>query len=245
MDPNERQEALILLDIGGNTTLVRSYFERKTRKVVSVSINNELPHTINLICYFHMLKYISTKISSYSCSQDQKKEQMKLTKKAVYSHSAQKLNETMKHLEDLLPQFHEHMSKNWLSCKQSWCTYEQKDLFKMFNTTTNRIEAHHRVLKLYLKSSASLERMYTSLNTSEHSSILQPFFKHCTSFAAHKIAEEYKRASSRSYQIIKLDDGFKVCGTMVCVIPQLMSSCICSFFSAMNLSCHYLIHLLV
>ena len=134
---------------------------------------------------------------------------------------------------------------DWLSCKQSWCTYEQKDLFTMFNTTTNRIEAHHRVLKLYLKSSASLERMYTSVNTSDHSSILQPFFKHCTSFAAHKIAKEYKRASSRSYQIIKLDDGFKVCGTMVCIIPQLMSSCTCSFFSAMKLPCHHLIHLLV
>ena len=84
-----------------------------------VSINDELPHTVNLLCHFHMLKYICTKISSYSCSQDQKEELMKLTKKAVYSHSAQELNETMKCLEDLSPQFHEYMSKNWLSCKQS------------------------------------------------------------------------------------------------------------------------------
>ena len=38
---------------------------------------------------------------------------MKLTKKAVYSHLAQELNETMKHLQDLSPQFNEYMSKNW------------------------------------------------------------------------------------------------------------------------------------
>ena len=37
-----------------------------------VSINNELPHTVNLLCQFHMLKYIRTKLSSYYISQDLK-----------------------------------------------------------------------------------------------------------------------------------------------------------------------------
>ena len=45
LDPNKCQEVLTLLDIGGNTTLVRNYFERKTGKV---SINDELAHTVNL-----------------------------------------------------------------------------------------------------------------------------------------------------------------------------------------------------
>ena len=35
LDANECQEALTLLDVGGNTTLVRNYFETKTGKVVT------------------------------------------------------------------------------------------------------------------------------------------------------------------------------------------------------------------
>ena len=124
---------------------------------------------------------------------------MQLTKKAVCALSEQQLSDTFKDIEKLSTDFHQYMVKNWLSCKESWCMYQQKDVFTMFNSTTNRIEAHHRVLKLHLKSSSFswnlerlliildqhahvvshkefVEKMYTTVNTSQLSANLQSFF---------------------------------------------------------------------
>ena len=139
----------------------------------------------------------------------------------------------------------------------------------MFNSTTNRIEAHHRVLKLYLKSSSSFswnlekllilldqhahvvshkdfrEKMYTTVNTSQLSTNLQPFFQYCTGYAAHKVAEEFKRASQKKYQIVDGSDGYKVHGTIMYDIPKSLSSCTCLFYSTMQLPCHHLFFILV
>ena len=174
-----------------------------------ISIKNVFPPAINLLCQFHMLKYIHTKISSYSADQVIKEQLMELTKKAVYAFTEQQLSDAFKAIEKLSTDFHQCMVNNWLSCKESWCMYLQKDVFTMFNSTTNRIEAHHRVLKLHLKSSSSfswnleklliivdqhahvvshkefVEKMYTTVNTSQLSANLQPFFQYCTGYAAH------------------------------------------------------------
>ena len=109
----------------------------------------------------------------------------------VHALSVDNMNQVLAEIESISPLFHEYISKNWLLCKGSWCTFEQKELLTMCNSTTNKIEARHRVLKLYLKSSASLywnleklmivisdreeklshqdfiEKMYSSIDTSE------------------------------------------------------------------------------
>ena len=234
-----------------------------------VSIKKEFPQAINLLCQFHMLKYIRTKISSYSSDNEVKEQLMQLTKKAVYALSEQQLSDTFKDIEKLSTDFHRYMVKNWLSCKESWCMYQQKDVFTMFNSTTNRIEAHHRVLKLHLKSSSSfswnlerlliildqhahvvshkefVEKMYTTVNTSQLSANLQPFFQYCTGYAAHKVAEEYKKSITKKYQIVDGSDGYKVHGAIVYDIPKLLSSCSCLFFSTMQLPCRHLLFILV
>ena len=90
-------------------------------------------------------------------------------------------------------------------------------------STTNRIEAHHRVLKLHSKSSSwnieklliifdqhthvvshkeFIEKMYTTVNTSQLSANLLPFFQYCTGYAAHKVVEEYKKASQKSIRLL-------------------------------------------
>ena len=131
----------------------------------------------------------------------------------------------------------------------------------MCNSTTNKIEAHHRVLKLYLKSSASLywnleklmiiisdkeklshqdfiERMYTSIYTLELALGVQPYLRHCTSFAAYKVIEEYKKACKKAYIFEGNDDGFVVQGSaMTYVVSSTIFSCTCSLFSAMKLPC--------
>ena len=158
-----------------------------------------------------------------------------------------------------------NISKNWLPRKGGWCTLEQKELFTMCNSKTNKIEAHRRVLKLYLKSSASLywnletlmiiksdrkekpshhdfiERMYNSIGTSELALGVQPFLRHCTSFAAYKVIEEYKKACKSAY-IFEENDGFVVQGSaMTYVLSSTISSCTCSLFSAIKLPCHHIL----
>ena len=206
-----------------------------------------------------MLKYIRTKISSYSADQVIKEQLMELTKKAVYAFTEQQLSDAFKAIEKLSTDFHQYMVNNWLSCKESWCMYLQKDVFTMCNSTTNRIEAHHGVLKLHLKSSSSfswnleklliivdqhahvvshkefVEKMYTTVNTSQLSANLQPFFQYCTGYPAHKVAEEFKKASQKKYQVIDGTDGYKLHGAIVYDIPQSLASCSCLFFSTMQL----------
>ena len=137
-----------------------------------VSIKNKFPQAINLLCQFHMLKYICTKISSYSSDQITKEQLMESTKKAVYAFTEQQLSDAFEAIEKLSSDFHQYMVNNWLSCKESWCMYQQKDIFTMFNSTTNRIKAHHRVLKLHLKSSSSfswnLEKLLIILDQHAH-----------------------------------------------------------------------------
>ena len=235
-----------------------------------VSLNEELPQSTNLLCRFHMLKYFRTKIATYSCSKETKEQLMQLAKRMVHALSVDDMNQVVAEIESISPLFHEYISKNWLPCKGSWCTFEQKELFTMCNSTTNKIEAHHRVLKLYLKSSASLywnleklmiiisdreeklshqdfiERMYTSIDTSELALGVQPYLRHCTSFAAYKVIEEYKKACKKAYIFEENDDGFIVQGSaMTYVVSSTISSCTCSLFSAMKLPCRHLIFLLL
>ena len=42
-----------------------------------------------------------------------------------------------------------------------------------------------------------IERMYTSIDTSELALGVQPYLRHCTSFAAYKVIEEYKKACKK------------------------------------------------
>ena len=139
----------------------------------------------------------------------------------------------------------------------------------MCNNTTNRIEAHHRVLKLYLKSSASLcwnleklliiihhyrhvdsyvdflEKMCVTIDTTESSPVLQPFFQYCTAYSAHKIVQEYKKALAKKYQIIESGNCYKVCGTFTYEVSVSFTSCTCQFFSAMHLPCRHLFFMLL
>ena len=233
------------------------------------SIKEEFPQAVTLLCQFHMLKCIRTKIPSYCTSSDTKEKLMQLSKKLVYCWTEQEFTDTLKSIKDTSPEFYEYIEDNWINCKKSWCNYEQKDLFTMLNSTTNRIEAHHRILKLHLKNSASLswnlekllviihhyshvdshndflEKMCVTVDTSESSSVLQPFFQYCTAYAARKIAEEYKKASAKDYQMIESDDSYKVYGTLTYEICKSVSCCTCQFFSAMHLPCRHMFFVLV
>ena len=46
-----------------------------------------------------------------------------------------------------------------------------------------------------------IERMYTSIDTSELALRVQPYLRHCTSFAAFKVIEEYKKACKKSLNL--------------------------------------------
>ena len=144
--------------------------------------------------------------------------------------------------------------KNWINCKKSWCNYELKDLFTMCNNTTNRIEAHHRVLKLHFKSSASLcwnlEKLLIIIHHYRHvDSHLDFLEKMCitidTTYSAHKIVQEYKKASAKKYQIIESGNCYKVCGTFTYEVSVSFTSCTCQFFSAMHLPCRHLFFMLL
>lgn len=139
----------------------------------------------------------------------------------------------------------------------------------MCNNTTNRIEAHHRVLKLHLKCSAPLccnleklliinhhymhvdshvdflKKMCVTIDTTKSSPVPQPFFQYCTAYSAHKIVQEYKKASAKKYQIIESGNCYKVCGTFTYEVSVSFTSCTCQFFSAMHLPCRHLFFVLL
>ena len=70
--------------------------------------------------------------------------------------------------------------------------------------------------------------------------------RHCTSFAAYKVTEEYKKACKKAYIFEENDDSFVVQGSaMTYVVSSTISSCTCSLFSVMKLPCRHLIFLLL
>jgi len=90
----------------------------------------------------------------------------------VYALTEQQISDTFKVIEKLSTDFHQYMVNSWLSCKENWCMYQQKDVFTMFNSTINQIKAYHRVLKLHLKSSSpfswNLEKLLIVLDQHAH-----------------------------------------------------------------------------
>ena len=66
-----------------------------------ISIKNEFPQAINLLCQFHMLKYIRTKISSYSADEVIKEQLMELTKKLLRLYMLSLSNSFLIHLKPL------------------------------------------------------------------------------------------------------------------------------------------------
>ena len=115
-----------------------------------VAIEQEFPQAVNLLFQFHMLKYIRTKIPSYSSNQNFKKQLMQLSKKScecIFWKPAKRI--IREHWEIAIWFLSMHAKKLGKMQAYSWCTYEQKDLFTIFNSTTNWIKAYHRVLKFY------------------------------------------------------------------------------------------------
>ena len=122
------------------------------------------------------------------------------------------------------------------------------------------------MLKLYLKSSASLssnlekllvvldqeahvvshkefiEKMYTTVNTSESCKVLQPFFEYCTSYAANVVADEYKKAKEKINNVVDSTEYYKVHGAVVYNVSKSLSHCTCSFFATMQLPCRHLLY---
>ena len=74
------------------------------------SIKEEFPQAVTLLCQFHMLKFLCTKISSYGKSQQDREKLMQLSKKMVYAWKEQDFTETLKSIETACPEFHEN---NW------------------------------------------------------------------------------------------------------------------------------------
>jgi len=80
--------------------------------------------------------------------------------------------------------------------------YQQKDAFTMFNSTTNWIEAHHRELKLHLKSSSSfswnLEKLLIVLDQHAHVVSHKEFINKMYTTASEHIITICKFAASFS-----------------------------------------------
>ena len=66
-----------------------------------VAIEQGFPQAVNLLCQFHMLKYIQTKIPSYSSDQNVKEQLMKFSKQTVYAYSDKQLNKSLESIEKL------------------------------------------------------------------------------------------------------------------------------------------------
>ncbi|CAF1309477.1 unnamed protein product, partial [Didymodactylos carnosus] len=100
-----------------------------------------------LLCMFHVLKYLKTRINMLKIPLDNRMNIMKNVRKLLYDNdqmSAIYLEEIKNNSEET--DFYEYFEGNWFSCCEMWQIKHRKSLFNFGTDTNNHIERFNRTL---------------------------------------------------------------------------------------------------
>ena len=120
-------------------------FVDKDRKELA-ALRQEMKNAWVLLCWFHVIRAVSTKVSSLELRVEQKQAIFAIFQKCLYARSARVY---LNHLEEMEqqapPEFLHYFSTNWDSCRLMWVAYHRSNLRTFGNNTTNRVEGKHTV----------------------------------------------------------------------------------------------------
>ena len=129
-------------------------------------LKSVFPSSSIILCWFHVLKFLKTLISTALVEFDQKEEIMEKFRKLLFSHTKEifssNLAEWMEVIHDVKIRvgsgekshyvgLKEYYEKNWGSCLDMWVKYLRKKLPIMEENTNNRIERAFGCMKQSLK----------------------------------------------------------------------------------------------
>lgn len=116
-------------------------------------ITQLLPECRILLCSWHVLKYLHTKVMQQDSKSIDKKSVKDITK-LVFAHTVDTYEENLLNLETLLKDDRtllEYFYKNWHSCKSMWVHAYRSNVNSLGNNTNNWMESHNQKLKRYLR----------------------------------------------------------------------------------------------
>ncbi|CAF1023307.1 unnamed protein product [Brachionus calyciflorus] len=117
-----------------------------------------------LLCTFHALKYIKTKINAEKVEMKKKEKIMGIFRKILYSETEASADKyTIKLKNNTSDEFNKYFEKNWLNCKQMWMKFYRSNLSNFDTDTNNHIESFHALVKKRLSRTKHLSESIESL----------------------------------------------------------------------------------
>ncbi|KAH8022360.1 hypothetical protein HPB51_023602 [Rhipicephalus microplus] len=112
-------------------------------------IKQLLPKCRILLCSWHVLKYLHTKVMQHKSNRLDKKYVKDIFTKLVFAHNVDIYEEHLQDLEEALEEYKtllEYFYKNWHSCKTMWIHAYRANACSLGNNTNNRMESQNQKL---------------------------------------------------------------------------------------------------
>ena len=170
---------------------IRTVFIDKDKRELG-ALKDELPHVRVLLCWFHVIRAIKKDIAALEEETPLKKKVFEAFRQLLYAATKEEFTRRLYDLTTVSPRsFFEYYSANWDCDRELWAHYERKDVLRLGNNTTNRVEAVNRAVKAVFK---GVQR--TRMKVSEAVSTLIKFLLLTDASSAHT---EFLNHTKRTY----------------------------------------------
>ena len=114
----------------------------------------EFPLARSLLCIFHVLKAVKTRVAKDAMTAVTKQQVLTLFRRCMYAYSEEVFDvrwEEMRDFDEMPVTLVEYFTDNWLPIRSRWALFDRRHLTTMGNTTNNRMERFNRMFKETLK----------------------------------------------------------------------------------------------
>ncbi|XP_072143941.1 uncharacterized protein [Dermacentor andersoni] len=230
-------------------------------------ITQLLPECRILLCSWHVLKYLHTKVMQHDSKSIDKMSVKDVITKLVFAHTVDIYKENLLNLETLLKDDRtllEFFYKNWHSCKSMWVHAYRSNVHSLGNNTNNRMESHNQKLKRYLRremhlveavkalvgyvthdalsvSHAQYRETKLCIDTSKTDTFYTEVSAKCTEYAKRLVCKEYETYKKNPGKCSASGDKHVVSVNNKCYeVSDRMRACICTFNMQYKLPCRHI-----
>lgn len=213
-------------------------------------IKSLFPQANLIICLFHTLRTFNREITcdKMGITPDERDFSKKKIEEMCYSKSEEEYNTLYCHLTSQAPhQIIDYFNKNWHNIREQWVIGMTYNTGNFFNTTNNRLESFNGKLKSVIPTFSNLEEFFKKLfiilkcvRTERDNTAIKIVQKYPTiGFEDIDLQNYYKYLTPYSFEFLKKQI---VANNTTSLGNTTISSCSCSFFLSMRLSCRHIFH---
>ncbi|XP_067912888.1 zinc finger SWIM domain-containing protein 3-like [Heterodontus francisci] len=127
------------------------------------AIRKHLPDVTVLLCHFHVMQSMRSKISSCTLSGERKKELFWACKEMVHAPLEEEITRCVQRIGQLHRPLQEYLLTNWIPQKEMWASCFRDNILTFGNNTNNRIASEKGKIKQLLRCSSSMKECISAL----------------------------------------------------------------------------------